>query len=491
MRTDAILSGEPTGNPVYDTSAFPDESGKSRSALRSRVLAMLFLILACPTVLIQVYCTPPIQVADEENHFLRALQVADGHLFGRKIEGDNAGGTLDPAAPVFAHDFDALKFRPESKLDNDTSEAAAALRWGEAPVAPAAFPNTAIYPFFFYIPASVGIAVGRALHLSVLDSFYLGRLATALTSVAVASLALAICGRGRTLLFVILCFPMTLSLFASVSQDAMSIALGALAAAAWSGYVSRGVAMPAAVRAIVALALGAVAAARIPLMPLYVLAFLPTRPSPAGRPRPQLVDVAAAAAGLVPIVVGFYGAHAAKVAFREGDGVSPIGQLRWMAVHPLEAVAVAARTLGIDTGRHLRELVGVLGWLDTDLPSGFYAWIGLCVVAALLIDAASGGRTITGFQRFVPAAAALVSSVGVFGAFYLAWTPIGAPIVDGVQGRYFILPAIVLAVSLPGFARSGERMGVGLKWLQPALCSAVAVVDVWVVPITLIHRYYG
>ncbi len=325
-----------------------------------RSLAMLFLILACPTVLIQVYCTPPIQVADEENHFLRALQVADGHLFGRKIEGDNAGGTLDPAAPVFAHNFDALKFKPDRKLDNDTSEAAAALHWGEAPVVPTAFPNTAIYPFFLYIPASLGIAVGRALHLSVLDSFYLGRLATAVTSVAAASLALAICGRGRTLLFVILCFPMTLSLFASVSQDAMSIALGALATAAWSGYVSRGVAMPAAVRAVVALALGAVTAGRIPLMPLYVLALLPTRLSSDGRPRPRFVDVAAAAAGLVPIGVGIYGAHAAKVAFREGDGVSPIGQVRWMVVHPLEAVAVAARTLGIDTMRHLRELVGVL-----------------------------------------------------------------------------------------------------------------------------------
>ena len=355
------------GPPVHDSSAIPDESGRCMNTVRSSVLALLFLVLACPTVLIQVYCTPPIQVADEENHFLRALQVADGHLFGRKIEGNDAGGMLDPAAPIFAHNFDALKFAPERKLDNDTSEAAAALRWEEAPVAPAAFPNTAIYPFFLYLPASVGLAVGRALQLSVLDSFYMGRLATALTAVAVASLALAVCGRGRTLLFVILCFPMTLSLFASVSQDAMSIALGTFAAAAWSGYVSRGAAMPAAVRAVVALALGAVAAARIPLMPLYVLALLPTRPSMSGRFRPRLVDVAAAAAGLVPVAVGIYGAHAAKVPFRAGDGVSPIGQLRWMAVHPLEALTVAARTLGIDTLRHLRELVGVLGWLDTDL----------------------------------------------------------------------------------------------------------------------------
>ena len=284
---------------------------------------------------------------------------------------------------------------------------------------------------------------------------------------------------------------MTLSLFASVSQDAIAIALGALAAATWSRYVARGVAMPAAVRAVVALALGAVAAARIPLIPLYVLAVLPTRRSIRTRPRPRLADAAAAAAGFIPFAIGIYGAHAAKIAFRGEDGVSPINQLHWIALHPFEAVAVVERTLEADTVRHLRELVGVLGWLDTDLSPEFYTWMGVCVVTAFLIDAATGGRNISGFWRFMPAAAVLASSAGVFGAFYLAWTPVGAPIVDGVQGRYFIVPAMVLAVSLPGFNRLGERVGAGLEWLQLMLCSAVALTDLWEVPTVIFHRYYA
>ena len=196
-----------TGEPLYESTAFPDGGRGRKLLVRSPVLALLFLVLAFPTVLVQVYYTPPIQVADEENHFLRALQVADGHLFGRKIEGDNAGGILDPAAPIFAHDFDALKFRPERKIDIDVYGSAAALRWGDGAPVPTAFPNTAIYPFFLYLPASAGLALGRALHFSVLDSFYLGRFTTALISIAIASMALAICGRGRSLLFVILCFP--------------------------------------------------------------------------------------------------------------------------------------------------------------------------------------------------------------------------------------------------------------------------------------------
>ncbi|MGI3903854.1 MAG: DUF2142 domain-containing protein [Janthinobacterium lividum] len=459
--------------------------------MRSSMLVLLFLLAAFPTVLVQVFLTPPIQVADEDNHFLRALQIADGHIFGAKIGGDDAGGTLDPAAPIFAHSFDALKFQPDVKLDLEAYAAAAALQWGDEPAAPAAFPNTAIYPAFLYVPASAGLALGRALHFSVLDSFYLARLLTAIFSVSLSALALAVCGRGRALLFVILCFPMTLSLFASVSQDATAIALGALAAATWSSYAARNAAMPVIVRAGVALALGAVAAARIPLGPLYVLALMPTQRSPDRRFRLSRADIIAAVAGLVPLAVGLYGAGVAKVAFRAGSGVSPIGQLRWLAIHPTEAAKVAARTLEAFVFRHLHEVVGVLGWLDTNLPSGFYRWTGLCVLAAALLDAAAARQNIPGVWRFLPVAAVLVSMAGVFGAFYLAWTPVGAPIVDGVQGRYFIVPAMVLSVSLPGLIRVGVLSKLPSEMLELALCVAVTAVNLWVVPITLLHRYYG
>ena len=469
----------------------PGEPTSPPASPRSILLAILFAVLALPTVMVQVYLTPPIQVADEENHFLRALQVADGQLVGLKIEGGNAGGLLDPEAPTFAHAFDALKFRPDLKLDPGTYAAAAEQRWGSAPPAAAGFPNTAIYPFFLYLPASAGLAAGRGADMSVLDSFYLARAATASTAVALAALSLWLCDRGRTLLFVILCFPMTLSLFASVSQDALSIALGAVAAAVWSRSVARGAAMPAAARAVAALALGAVAAARLPLAPLYLLALMPTRGPVPALARPRRVDVAAAAAGLVPLVIGLYGAHAAKIPFRVGDGVSPVAQLRWMGLHPLQAGEVAIRTLADNGLRHLREMVGVLGWLDTDLPTAFYLWMLLCALAALLIDAVLSKPTVAGGWRFVPLAGVFAATAGVFAAFYLAWTPVGAPVVDGVQGRYFIVPAMILAVSLPSVRARAAMAPRGLGALQVALCAAVAIADLWVVPTTLLHRYYG
>lgn len=38
------------------------------------------------------YSDAPLQVADEENHFLRSVQIAQGNLIGRRLGDFNSGG---------------------------------------------------------------------------------------------------------------------------------------------------------------------------------------------------------------------------------------------------------------------------------------------------------------------------------------------------------------------------------------------------------------
>lgn len=461
-----------------------------------RSLAVLFLIVSLPVVILQVYATPPFQVADEENHFLRAVQIAGGQLFGQKLGGGGAGGIIDPAANEAAHAFDGLKFHPDVKLDTSRYGDVAALRWSADPPQPVGFANTAIYPAFFYLPAAVALSAARAAGMSVLDSFYLGRLATALVAVALSASALALCGKGRTTLFVILCFPMVLSLFASVSQDALSLSFAALAVALWSHYAARDADMPPRIRALGTLLLGAVIAARLPFFPVYVLALVPTSGRHRLFSRDWLgrSDLAAAALGLLPVVYGIVGAQIAKITFRVGENVSPAAQMRWIVSHPTAAAHVAMDTL-VQTGAgNLRQMVGVLGWLDTDLPGSFYLWIVFCLAAALMIDALSPERGLGNPWHWIGAAAAIVSAAAVFGALYLAWTPVGATLVDGVQGRYLLVPAMLLAITVPAVGRASvasSSAGDRTEGLRLALCGCVGLIDLWVVPMTILHRYYG
>ncbi|MFL5255705.1 MAG: hypothetical protein ACJ8AI_22970 [Rhodopila sp.] len=41
-----------------------------------------YVIVTLPLVLFLVFATPPMQVPDETNHFLRAVQLSQGEVFG-------------------------------------------------------------------------------------------------------------------------------------------------------------------------------------------------------------------------------------------------------------------------------------------------------------------------------------------------------------------------------------------------------------------------
>lgn len=46
-----------------------------------------------------VVLTPPFQVADELNHFMRAVQIAEGGVIGTRLSATQSGGVL-PSPPV-------------------------------------------------------------------------------------------------------------------------------------------------------------------------------------------------------------------------------------------------------------------------------------------------------------------------------------------------------------------------------------------------------
>ncbi|HEX4767017.1 MAG TPA: DUF2142 domain-containing protein [Lichenihabitans sp.] len=459
-----------------------------------RCLWAAYLLLAFPVVVLLVFATPPFQVADEANHFLRAVQVETGHLIATRRGKQAAGGEIDGQAIDVSRAFDDLKFHPDHKLETSLLTQEDGPSWGEQPKIFADFANTAIYPPFFYAPAAIGIKLGKRFGLSILGTLYLARLVNALCATALAGAALALCGKGRATLGVILSFPMVLSLFGSVSPDALSIASGAFVIALWSKYLDRDEDIPVWPRCIAAGLLGAIIAARIPLMPLYGLVLLPTsrRRRLFSRTWLSRRDMLSIVIGLGPIAFGLLGAHVAKIPFRPDDGVAPMVQLTGLLHDPIRIVTVMIATLH-DLGiGYLRQMIGVLGWLDTDFPPRFYEWMGLCITVAVAIECFGPERGLRGWSAVLLVCGLAAAVLGVFFALYLAWTPVGVAAIDGVQGRYFLVPAMVLVVVLPTFGRATKDPGGGpIDAGRLAICVTVGLVNLWIVPITILNRYYG
>jgi uncharacterized membrane protein len=155
-----------------------------------------------------------------------------------------------------------------------------------------------------------------------------------------------------------------------------------------------------------------------------------------------------------------------------GGGVLGGAQARFLLAHPLAVPGIAWATLDAFWFSFVQQFVGVLNWLDLLLPPGFID--GAIVVLGLLL--ALGWRAVPAAVPVV-----LMLSAGlVFGALYVTWSPVGSPVVIGVQGRYF-LP--IAAMGAAGLGRS--------RWplVSAGLVAGLLVADWLVVPAAIVAHY--
>src|SRR4051794_26406295 len=195
------------------------------------LLAASYLVLSLACMLLLVFVTPPIQVPDEENHFLRADQISLGGLTGQLFGPTSAGGNVDSNAVAFARPFRELEFHPERHVAAEMMAAVLHLRWKGGTIQPVDLSNTVVYPPYMYLPGVIGVLLGKGLSMSVVGTFFLGRVCNGFAAVLVSAASIALAVRGQLILFVLLSLPMTLALFASYSPDAITISFAAFSVA--------------------------------------------------------------------------------------------------------------------------------------------------------------------------------------------------------------------------------------------------------------------
>ncbi len=428
----------------------------------TRLVALLYLLVALPCALRLAVTTVPYDTADEPNHFLRATQIGQGGLVSKKLSGGNAGGAL-PVGVVRSYDLDHLVHGPgHLRITVAALAPFEALRWGRG-TGLIGFPNTATYGPVMYAPAALAIDLGRALDLPVLATLRAARAADAVAATALAATAILVSVTGLPFLTLVLMLPMTLFLFGSASQDAMLIASGAFVAS-WLGRRASG--LPAGWPAWLAVGalVGAMAMGRLPYALLAAIPVILTFDGPE-----RAKGVASAALAIVATALWFaVGIAPLGVSTRAGGSLLGGAQIHWILRHDGEAARVLWKTVAEWPTYRFREVVGVLGWLDIEFPARIYRW---AAVAMTLTLALALRQPRTGFARRLLILLTLLAIVlAIYVALYLSWTIIGAARIDGIQGRYF-LP---LAPFLVLLGRSRPDLG-------QALVAAIAIVGMGLV----------
>jgi len=410
----------------------------------------VFLAVAVPVGLLLCLLTPPFMVPDEQAHFFRAYQVSEGGVLPQKFDGGVGGYLPKSLVDTSIVLVGTLPGNASQTVSIDTlfSEFNRPLKANDRTYTH--FENTALYSPVVYAPTAFGVGIARLLDMPALSALYIGRIFTVITWIGIVYCALRFAPFGRWALMALALSPMALFQAASVSADAFTLALCFLAAA----WFARLVVQPHVLSrrdwlATIALLL-VMGFIKQPYALLGLAFFFLPAVRFAGKKQRWQFIVSAATALLVPVGAMY---AASKAFFMQSPFLTdrilqPDAQLLHILQYPFDFIHTFLFThLTLNGDGHIAGFVGVFGWLDAPLPF----WTILLYLFGLLValGIAQQQRLLPRRQRAVALAVCAAAFVVIDVLLYMYWNALGADVVNGIQGRYYLMlaPLAVLAIS--------------------------------------------
>lgn len=441
-----------------------------------------------------VFLTPPIQSADENSHFTRAVMVSEGN-FGTRFDGTTRG--QDVPASLVAYVEAHMSLLPVSAPAYTYS------RWYEDSHAVTNAEDTILHSYsgqslspLYYIPQTIGIWVGKALYSLTPNQFnwpaalYFARLGNLVFYILVFTWAMRVAPQFASTLGFLSATPMGVGLAASCSYDVLVIlsAVGffaaVVAAANRQGAISK---FHYALIVLLAFAVGHCKAVYAPvLLSLFMLW------KPMGFRSFAILAVVSGVAAIAGVIFSsvVFGLPSDPSLQKAIDA-----QTDFVSDNLLAMPELVLRSFREFQDFYFVSGLGNLGWLNATFPLPFLVvwWgVGLIAVAA---DAISGSLPQRFVSAFVFLGGAVIALFALFVAMYISWTSlttgIGAPRIDSVQGRYLLplVPFVLAALALvagsvlqqrPTLALSLARLQVTLSAATLSLVAFMIVLRYWI-----------
>lgn len=441
----------------------------------------VFLLLSALSLML-----PPMQSPDENAHLLRAGMLAEGQWRLQPAPADTPrdlaglGGWVDKNLIDFSSTYLAVATRTQGMPPSEIKTQVASLHWAlETAFYPV--PGTGYYFPLIYAPQAIALWVGRAANLTMAHSYQLVRTTTLLLVCTLLALAW---GRlpPNPAVVAILTLPMGLFQALSPTLDGMTTALAVLAISQflthlaihpgdrtfpWGLYIC----------------LFFLVTSRTHLLPLLLLPmFL------AWQDRTKLAWLGWISLSLSSLLWVLY-AMASTTDVRIVRDQTTSDLLRLYAYQPQDFLLLIWNTFQHHDLLHFywQSFIGILGWLDTPLRNADYSILGACLAIAAIASISWHRWRIDFRCRALLLLVAFTSAAMVFLALALTWTPYPAQAIEGVQGRYFTIPALLLGYALSG--QDTEQLMASRPWtvwvtILVALASLAALV------LTLRDRYH-
>jgi uncharacterized membrane protein len=171
--------------------------------------------------------TPPLQAPDEQNHFYRAYQVANGHFLPERTS-NRLGGEIPVCFDEFINPYFYAATNLKYVLYGHETQAANNVAFTDSITEFKDFPNTAYYSAVSYMPQALGMFIVKQFNCSVSTIYYAGRFAGFLFWLIIMYMVIRIVPVYKWLFTTLILLPMSLYVTNSLSADTVTNCLGFL-----------------------------------------------------------------------------------------------------------------------------------------------------------------------------------------------------------------------------------------------------------------------
>ncbi|MBR5961784.1 MAG: DUF2142 domain-containing protein [Clostridia bacterium] len=427
----------------------------------------LFLLLYIPFVLAMMLVMPVGGPPDEQAHLRQAWLLSTGQIGTetcvypenlRTLLADSTGGTEN------------------SILEGEAFRTA---RISEETVTDAGNEATGIYPQASYLPQSLMMFLTRLFTDRIILLLYSARIGSMIVTGLLFFFAIRRSPAGKMILLAVALLPLTLQEAASASCDGMSIAgicwIAAELLRRISGNGERKAGGPLRYAGMGILAV----LCKLTYAPILLLGIMPKAATDEEKKQKRRENLIMAAAFLIAAVI-WYLSSVMKLSGRgglTGDAMNRFGNI---LTHPLTLIATQVRTLIHMAPGWIRQLFGVLGRLDVFSPWPLTILVGVTFLGVAVTDNGIAGMLPDRKQgmklRLLLILVVLFSWMLLSGALLIWWTEEGAPVIKGIQGRYFLPCLFCLLLCLPQLKADKRDKVRNILLACYLVCSAITIV---------------
>ena len=388
-----------------------------------------YLLFSILFGVLYMFILPIGSVPDETNHFFRSYEISEGHLLSDKDDNHIGGRFFNSNMDIIAisdlNNYNYKKLKESIFVKNDAKNEKYYT-----------FANTSLYSFFSYIPQTIGIGIGKLFNAPILISAYLGRIINYIFFIIIIYFSVKFIPFGKTLIVLISFLPMMMQEAISLAPDAMTNAV-AIAMVSFVLYMrfdkNSGIMTKKKVILFSILTIW-ISMLKIVYLPICLLAFLIPENKFANK-KDKIIKIGILAIIVIVLNISWLKISASYLVEFQ-PGVDSASQVSFILHNPYSYLKVLFNTIDYNFVTYFNMMLGTnLGWLNIYLSSNYLFAYFLVIFFVAFLDKNIKLDSITK-KIFVFISISII--ILIFTSLYVQWTPLKNPIINGVQGRYFI-----------------------------------------------------